>query len=252
MAKQKSVIKLSGTVDDMTYYQNAGEYFSRKKTSVTAERIASDPQFERTRENMSEFGRGFKASKLFRDSIKDLLKLAADPRMSSRLGALIVKVAKTDPVNERGKRTVTLGDLTLLHNFQCNNQASLSDAFTGSFTAVIDRNTGNCTVTVEDFISKDMVSIPDGATHFKFVTAGTELNFEEATFVAESGQTTAFAWDFTPISALTMVTTVTPKSTNPIFLLVGMLFFQVVNGKQYPMKEESFNPLSIVTIDTTV
>ena len=61
MARQKGIIKLKGTIGDITFYKTQDGHLAREKGGIDASRIASDPAFQRTRENGSEFGRAGKA-----------------------------------------------------------------------------------------------------------------------------------------------------------------------------------------------
>lgn len=56
MAKVNGIIKIEGTVEDLTFYKKDGKNFVRKKGGISKERIMNDPNFVRTRENGSEFG----------------------------------------------------------------------------------------------------------------------------------------------------------------------------------------------------
>ena len=78
MARQKGLIKLHGTMGDITFYRTRDGYMAREKGGITAERMQNDPKFQRTRENMAEFGRAGKAGKLLRGSIQSLLRRSAD------------------------------------------------------------------------------------------------------------------------------------------------------------------------------
>jgi len=80
--------------------------------------IQNDPAFQRTRENGQEFGRAGAARRLLRTSIRHYLQKAANSRMVSRLTRDMVRIIKSDPVNDRGERTVLNGDLTLLKGFE--------------------------------------------------------------------------------------------------------------------------------------
>ena len=55
MARQKGIIKLKGTIGDITFYKTQDGHLAREKGGIDASRIASDPAFQRTRENGSEF-----------------------------------------------------------------------------------------------------------------------------------------------------------------------------------------------------
>ncbi|HEY0092582.1 MAG TPA: hypothetical protein VGB43_08860, partial [Flavobacterium sp.] len=62
MARQKGIIKLKGTMGGITFYKTSLDgHLAREKGGIEASRIASDPAFQRTRENGSEFGRAGRA-----------------------------------------------------------------------------------------------------------------------------------------------------------------------------------------------
>jgi hypothetical protein len=60
MARQKGIIKLKGTIGDITFNKTQDGHLAREKGGVDASRIKNDPAFQRTRENGSEFGRAFR------------------------------------------------------------------------------------------------------------------------------------------------------------------------------------------------
>ena len=85
MARQKGIIKLEGTIGDISFYKSKDGHLARTKGGVEADRIRSDPAFQRTRENGQEFGKAGKAGRLLRTSLRQYLQNAADSRMVSRL-----------------------------------------------------------------------------------------------------------------------------------------------------------------------
>lgn len=101
MAQQKGIIKLRGTIGDITFYKTKDGHMAREKGGVDAKRIANDPAFQRTRENGSEFGRAGKAGKILRASIRTLLLNSADSRMVSRLTQSMIKVIQADTTSVR-------------------------------------------------------------------------------------------------------------------------------------------------------
>lgn len=103
MARQKGIIKLQGTIGDISFYKSKDGHLARTKGGVEADRIKNDPTFQRTRENGNEFGRAGKAGKLLRTSIRQYLQKSADSRMVSRLTRDLVKVVKSDTTNVRCK-----------------------------------------------------------------------------------------------------------------------------------------------------
>jgi len=54
--------------------------------------------------------------------------------------------------------------------------------------------------------------------------------------------------DSTQTAALTLVNEVTANSTHPLFLVLGIEFYQNVNGVDYPLKNGTFNALSLVQV----
>jgi len=125
MARQKGIIKLDGTIGGITFYKSQDGYLAREKGGVSADKIANDPNFQRTRENGEEFGRAGKAGKLLRNAIRAMLQNASDSRMVSRLTAEMVKVIQEDVTNARGLRNVIDGEAELLEGFEFNISGKL-------------------------------------------------------------------------------------------------------------------------------
>lgn len=249
MAKQKSIIKLDGTIGDITFYKSKDGYLAREKGGVAADRIASDPAFQRTRENGSEFGRAGKAGKVLRNSIRALLQQTADPRMVSRLTSEMVRVIQEDTVNPRGQRNVIDGEANLLQGFEFNVNGKLGTTLYAPYTATIDRVAGTLVVTFESFIPLNMVAAPNGTSHFKLISAGAAVDFEGERFESDQQSSAVLPWDVTPTAAITLTNTVTANVTQPLFLVLGIEFYQFVNGQMYPLKNGASNALAIVAVD---
>ncbi len=142
MAKQKGIIKLKGTIGDITFYKTQDGFLAREKGGVEGTRIANDPNFQRTRENGEEFGTAGKAGKMLRNSLRALLQNTADGRMVSRLTQAMVKVLQADLTSVRGKRNVIDGEAELLESFEFNIRSKLGTTLFAPFAAVIDRVAG--------------------------------------------------------------------------------------------------------------
>ena len=252
MARQKGIIKLKGTIGDITFYKTQDGHLAREKGGIDASRIASDPAFQRTRENGSEFGRAGKAGKLLRTAFRPLLLNSADSRMVSRLTQRMVKVIQADLVSERGLRNVIDGESELLFGFEFNIRGKLGTSLFAPFVATIDRVAGEVTVDLASFIPANMIAAPSGTTHFKIISGGAEVDFETETFVVSSSETAILPWDNTATAVINQVNAVTPASTKPLFLALGIEFYQQVNGQMYPLKNGAFNPLAVVKVDSGV
>lgn len=189
MARQSSIIKLEGTIGGITFYKSTQDgYLAREKGGVSADRIQNDDAFQRTRENGSEFGRAGKAGKILRNSIRSLLQNASDSRMVSRLTQQMVKVIQMDEVNPRGERNVIDGEAELLQGFEFNIQGKLGTTLYAPYTVTLDRATGNANVSLESFVPANMIAAPGGTTHFKIISAGMEVDFENEAYTTQSSE----------------------------------------------------------------
>lgn len=249
MARQKGIIKLDGTIGDITFYKSQDGYLAREKGGVSAERIANDPNFQRTRENGEEFGRAGKAGKMLRTSIRGLLQNVADGRMVGRLTQEMVKVLQADVTSVRGKRNVIDGEAELLEGFEFNIRSKLGTTLFAPFTAVIDRVAGTLNVVVASFIPINMVAAPGGSTHFKLMSAGSAVDFENETFEVDTNETAQMPLDSIATAVINLSNSVTANSTNPLFLALGIEFYQEVNGVKYSLKNGSYNALSLVKVN---
>jgi hypothetical protein len=248
MARQKGIIKLKGTIGGITFYKTQDGHLAREKGGIEASRIASDPAFQRTRENGSEFGRAGKAGKILRTSLRALLLNSADGRMVSRLTQKMIKVIQADLVSIRGMRNVIDGEAELLQGFEFNIRGKLGTSLFAPFVGTIDRITGTISVDIAPFIPANMIAAPSGTTHFKIISAGSEVDFEAETFVEAHTETAILPWDNEVTVAISQENAVTAASTKPLFLALGVEFFQEVNGQMYPLKNGAFNPLALVTV----
>lgn len=248
MAKQKGIVKLEGTIGDITFYKSSDGYLAKENSPVSAERIATDPAFQRTRENGAEFGRAGKAGKVLRNAVRTLLQNAKDKRVTARLTSEMVKVVQSDITSIRGLRNVLDGDVELLESFDFNGNAKLGTTIYTPYTTVIDRVAGTLTVNIPSFNPAERIAAPAGSTHFKIVSMGAEVDFVNETFITDAQESGVLPWDATATAVFNLSNTVTPNSTKPLFLLLGIQFYQQVNGINYALKNGAFNALSLVKV----
>lgn len=249
MAQQEGILPVRGTIGNLTFYKSKDGYLVRGKGGIDAQRIASDPAFQRTRENGAEFGRAGKAGKLLRNAVRGLTRTSSDSRMIGRLTKEMIKVIQADLVNQRGLRNVIDGEAELLQGFEFNTNAKLSTTLYAPFTSAIDRVAGSLVVDIPAFVPVNLVGAPSGATHFRINAAGVEIDFEGNAYVVDVQSTIDLPWDNTPVAPVSLACAVTANSIHPLFLLLGIEFSQSVNGSMYPLKNGAFNALSLVKID---
>ncbi|CAL1519088.1 hypothetical protein [Chitinophaga sp. MM2321] len=251
MAKQNGIIPLEGTIGNITFYKTKDGNLAREKGGVDANRIATDPAFIRTRENGAEFGRAGKAGKVLRTAFRAMLLNVRDGRMTPRLVREMVKVIKADVTNLRGQRNIIDGEAELLNGFEFNGDAPLGGSLYAPFTATIDRAAGMLTVDIPAFIPANMVAAPDGATHFKIVAAGAEIDFEAETFINGNAATPETATNAATVDVASLAINVMANSTKPLFLALGIVFYQQVNDVLYNIKNGAYNALALVAVSGT-
>lgn len=248
MARQKSIIKLDGTIGGITFYKSKDGYLAKEKGGVPADRIRNDPAFQRTRENGAEFGRAGKAGKVLRNSIRQLLQNSSDGRMVSRLTKEMVKVIQMDAINPRGARNVIDGEAELLLGFDFNINGKLGNTLYAPWEKTLDRATGDAGITFQPFKPINMIAAPGGTTHFKITAAAMEIDFENETFTAPTTETAIMLWDGTDTALIELTMQLPPDSASPLFLVLGVEFFQDVNGEKYPLKNGAFNALRLIDV----
>ncbi len=242
-------MKLQGTISDITFYKLRGQFFAREKGGVEGSRIMTDPAFERTRENGAEFGRAGKAGKVLRNSIRPLLQRATDSLVSSRLTKRMTDVQKLDTSSVRGARNVLDGDLSILRGFEFNTGGRLSTTVYIPYGTQIDRMSGELTVTIPEFVPSQSIAAPSGATHLRFISGGSAVDFESEEFDYDSAIGTYIELGSQTEDEIILQSAVTEESTLPLFLLLGVEFFQEVNGTMYSLQNNAYNSLAITAID---
>ncbi len=246
MARLKGILKIEGTLDELTFYKTQDGHLVKTKGGVSADRIANDPNFQRTRENGSEFGNAATAGKVLRSSVRNLMMNAADNRVTSRLTQIMTVIKNYDTVSPRGERTVAIGiadpaALALLKDFDFNDHAALGSVLYAPYTV----NGGTGAINFPSFIPINDLSFPLGATHISLKSAFADVDFS----------TQISAIEYSPITNLPIDGTNTPVTLTPAgvpagggtkFYLMLIEFFQEVNGIQYSLKNGSYNVLNIV------
>lgn len=248
MAKANGLIKIEGTVEDLTFYKVDGVNYVRKKGGIAKGRIANDPSFVRTRENNAEFGRSGYSAKVLRHALGTMVFKAKDRKLSSRLMSAMTLIKKQDIVSARGERAVSVGILTpegkqVLRGFNFNANATLD----GVLFAPFDLDTTTGIVSLTNIIPTEQVLFPQGATHVSFQSAVCALDFDtEASEVAYSNIVN-LPINLTPTS-VTLTPASVPTGTGQQFFLLMVSFYQQVNGVQYSLKNEEYNVLTILEV----
>ncbi len=249
MAKQMGIFPIQGTLGNVTFFKTVDGFTVRRKGGVTAGRIASDPKFIRTRENIREFSTSATAARLVKKAFMPLLKGVADSRMFSRLAAITRTAINADLVSDRGQRNMVNGNPLLLEGFEFCRTGHLAATLSAPYTVTVDRAGGRAQVSLDSFVPELDMSSPQGATHFALVSGASVLDF--AGSAAEGGTTAGsiLTLDTRPTGILSLDSAFAAGATQPVAVVLGVVFYQKMNGSYYPLSNTGYNALAIVKID---
>jgi len=246
MAKLRSLIKLEGTMEDLTFYKGADGYFVRTKGGVSKNRIMNDPAFARTRENGTEFGNIAGSGKLLRTALGPMVFRAKDSKLTSRLVKVMGQIKNLDSVSARGARNVAEGlnatsSTSILEGFDFNARATFGSVLNSIVT--VDTATG--TVSIAAYNPLEQMRSPEGATHFSLQVGFLRIDFATGAYELTQSPEEVYPLQngmITPV--LTPASVPTATGTGMHFILIE--FFQEVNGSQYMLNNGAFNVLNLL------
>ena len=244
MARQTGILGIQGTVGGLVFSKNGN--ISQKPASNKAA-FASAPSRARTRENASEFGLSAKYSKLLRDSLRVAIAAASDSRVASRLTAKMREIIGLDDTSDRGQRVFDSSNSAPLLGFDFNAASGIGQ--TMYFPYEVTGAGADVTMSIPALNPGNDVAAPQGATHFEVVFAASALDMETLNF---TNAVVAAPLGILPINSAAlanqqMVATfpAAPAAAELVVGVVGVNFYQQVNGKFYALNNNSTNPLAI-------
>jgi len=249
MAQQDSFLKLKGRIGDLTFYKTKNGHLVREKGGVSSQRIATDPKYQRTRENNADFRTATQAAKHLRDALRPVILLTYDPAMPNRLGGRMLRVVRADSENVRGEGQVQPANLLILQRFNFNAAASLANTLFAKLATSVDVSTGSVEVTVPEITPITQLAKPVGATHFQFIAGAVAMDFSregESTLAMAQGEQQ-------PVTEANVAETVLslplPADANlPIAVVFGVAFHIEDRGLIYPLNNGAYNPMAIINI----
>jgi len=248
MAQQKGILKIEGTMGNMTFYKKDGQYLVKEKSAISADKIANDPNFERTRENNSEFGAAGSAGKFLRNALRSLMLNASDTYVTSRVTRLMKDELNLDTASARGQRQPSLGLATvegkaLLNGFNFNANSVLSGVLFKAFA--VDAATG--VITINNLVPQKDIAYPSGATHLSIAGAMANIDFANGSSDLQITNVQNLVIDLNANNVV-LTPVALPAGNGIMVCLLKIEFFQLMNGVQYPLKNGNYNTLAIVNV----
>lgn len=104
VAQQLGPIKITGTIHGISFYKMSNNYYVRMKGGPSRKQVLKDKNFERTRENASEFAHFSHAAKIISNALR-ILK-TTDKQFYRKAFALLLQLKTFDTLSVRGKRNL--------------------------------------------------------------------------------------------------------------------------------------------------
>src|SRR5690606_20025802 len=146
-------------------------------------------------------------------------------RVTGRLVQQLMRIIKSDGINERGLRTVQDGDMDQLKGFEFNQKGKLTTVFFTGFTPIFDRASGAYDVDIAEFVPNEAIDAPRGTTHVQLSAGVSSLDFPARSFEEGHILSPIIPYDNQTQAAFTLSATVGAASILPVIGVVGVSFF---------------------------
>lgn len=251
MKNQKKDLRIELSLGGQTLHRVKDGFKIKRKSGVDANRIKTDPAFRNTLLSNSDFTTAANAGRMLREAFNIASSNARDARMSTRLTTSMRSVLKSDPVNVRGQRQVSNGDLTMLEGFQFNVGSPLATSIQAPYTASLNRETGLAQVIIAAYKPQMGIVSPVGATHYVLQMAAAAVDF--ATGKAETAfhEMLPLPLDMNERAETVLSAQLPANNDKPLFLVFGIHFLTIENGVHYSAGGKAYNAMAIVEVVTT-
>ncbi|NII29157.1 hypothetical protein HB364_29025 [Pseudoflavitalea sp. X16] len=242
MPKQISpVVKIKGKIDQLNFFETADGYMVQKTARYSIEKFRTAKSYDLTRRNASEFGIAGAAGKIFRTACSTEVSKAGDPRLVSRVTRTMVKVLQSDTESEYGSRNVHKGSKQGLVGLEFNDTLPFSQAviIEGGWSIAVGRPSGLVNITLPALIPYDKIHAPKGTTHYHFFAAAAAIDFVNGQGYTARAETVELPWSKDPAEAGSLQMMLPANSPHPIFVVLGIEFKKIVNGKSWDFTDQS-------------
>ena len=207
---------------------------------------ALDP---RSMKHRNDFGLTMSSSKLLRQALKPLLSNFSTHLSLMRINSAIWKSVLSDKINEKGKRNAFHGYNSTLKNLELNPLASLHTLLYVTYKNKIDREKGLFSLTLPSFNPMENIKNLKGATHFRIVSAAVELDFLKLDFTSNFLESEYLPFEHFQTEIISHEHQLKENSIHPLILVLGLQYFQKVNGVYYQLLEKARNGIFIINVD---
>jgi hypothetical protein len=252
MAKLISALKISGTVDDLSFcLQQDGSVVVQSKPGPRSEQVKAGKNFDLTRRNAREFGKATRDAMLLRHSLGYIAGALRHSKLNSHVNQRMHQVALSDTGSDYGSRHANKGQLPLLEGFDYNHLLSLETALPVRLKHSLNVATGVLQLVVPGCIVRRKKVFPAGATHFKIVSCAAALDFDKHRYSNHIA-----ASDLQPLSkqmpGVELAHSLCAKPGQVMVHSVGIIFYKVQEGKTELLRGGALQLVEAVKLEQVI
>lgn len=249
MALQRGISKKTGTIGNETHYKMEDKYFVRKKSSLTAKRVRTDPKFANSRNASGQFGRASTASRLLRKALDHLLPDTSQRDLHNRLIKVIREMIAEAEKSTKKKFPLNHLPWNRLLKFNLNEKAPFEPVLSCKYSINTNKQSGKITVVIPSLEPAIDVNVPKEATHFRIMAAAASINFNKEVFTSDYTATGYLSLTSENITDTCLSITLPTPVIHPLFVVIGSNGFIGENGNMSELHNQRFQPLAIVHIE---
>ena len=195
-----------------------------------------------------EFKLCSKFGKVFRHSVSPLLTAINTSEMHTNFLGKARSIVNTDLVNKKGLRNPLHADIELFRGYNFNKIVALDIILFAPYSFKFDRLKGFVQLDIPSFDIMNRVKWVKGATHFRIVSAATEIDL-----VNEKSEASILESQYINVSEgktenICHIHKISPSGIYPCFLLLTVEYYQFVNGLYYRFLDKKINAVEIIGV----
>jgi hypothetical protein len=228
------------------YTNRKGETIvSTISTAVNKQRILTSPEFERTRENMGDFGASGKLASLIKRMTNPILRFSSDNQAFQRIVKALRLSKNNDTANARGEREADLSDIIGL---QYNVKSAVATSFFKDAEVSASISDGTVTVTIPEHKPNFDIAMSKGATHAKF-EANVVYMTEDGVGTAGTVETAAIELASSNQAQLTLKLEGVPNGATDVIVNYGIRYYKMeANEQLFDLRNSSYNCAKILDV----
>ncbi|MBK8624092.1 MAG: hypothetical protein IPN86_00510 [Saprospiraceae bacterium] len=250
MAKQDGLIKLTGSIGDVSFYKSNEEYLARKKGGADKKTIETSPKFVLVRKNNTEFGMVSTLGRLIRQALRQSRDVIINPDVVNRLNKVLYKIREYDHENEWGSRTAGAGlkieqGKKELKGFRFNAHCGISNVIHRALVF----NKQNNQLQIGEIVPNDVITQLVGATQVVLKVVAINIDMGQRTSVAHTSNEVVLKLNEPQTDVTLTFMPLEPNPGNIHIYVMSLRYYQEINGETYLLNNVTHQVAEIFDVD---